>query len=159
MTGLIIPWTNNKPEFILHFSIKMNTVNNVWDFSKLKHEDKDTPADLMLEVLKLINNVSSTAKPNQDTHIKDNVKKLVIESNKSLKNHLMKTIFINKLAPAYKEYLLAKEPDTFQEANNLAEALWRRRFPEGVPFKPKSIFLSFCGLVCLRDIKGLVNQC
>ena len=25
-------------------------------------------------------------------------------------------MFINKFAPAYKEYMLAKEPDTFQEA-------------------------------------------
>ena len=32
-------------------------VDNVWDFSKLKHKDKDTPADLILEVSKLINNV------------------------------------------------------------------------------------------------------
>ena len=48
--------------------------------------------------------------------------------------------FISKLAPAYKEYVLAKEPATFQEANNLAVALWRRRHPEGVPLKPNSIF-------------------
>ena len=76
----------------------------------------------------------------QDAVTKEDVKKLVIDSNKSLKNHLIKTILINKLAPTYEEYMLAKEPATFQEAINLAVALWRRRYPEGVPLKPKSIF-------------------
>jgi hypothetical protein len=36
-------------------------VGNVWDLSKLKHEEQDDPADLKLEVSKLINNMSSTA--------------------------------------------------------------------------------------------------
>ena len=66
--------------------------------------------------------------------------KLVIDSNKSLKNHLMKRIFINKLAPAYNGNVLAKEPATFQEANNMAVALWRRKYPEGISIKPKLIF-------------------
>ena len=51
----------------------------------------------------------------------------------------MTTIFINKLAPAYKEYVLAKEPAIFQEANTMAVALWRRKYPVGVPIKPKPI--------------------
>ena len=101
-------------------------------------------ADLMLEVSKLINNFTSTAAPfpipDQDAYTKDHMNKLVIDSNKSLKNHLMKTIFINKLAPTYKQNVWAKETTTFPEANNLAVALWRRRYPEGVPLKPKSIF-------------------
>ena len=45
----ISTWTNIEPEFISHFNVKTNTVDNVWDFSKLKHEDKDMPADLMLK--------------------------------------------------------------------------------------------------------------
>ena len=77
------------PEFISHFNVKTNMVDNVWDFSKLKHEDKGTPVDLMLEVSKLINNVSSTAAPfpipDKDAYTKDDVKKLVIDSKKSLK--------------------------------------------------------------------------
>ena len=74
------------PEFISHFNVKTNMVDNVWDFSKFKQEDKDTPLDLMLEVSKLINNVSSTAAsfliPDQDAYTKDDVNKLVIDSNK-----------------------------------------------------------------------------
>ena len=98
----------------------------------------------MLEVSKLNNNEGSTATlfpiPGQDVYTKDDVEKLDMDFNKSLKNHLKKIIFINKLVPAYKEYVLAKEAATFQEANNLAVALWRRRFPEGISIKLKSIF-------------------
>ena len=36
--------TNIEPKFILYFNVKMNTVNNVWDFSKSKHKDKNAPA-------------------------------------------------------------------------------------------------------------------
>ena len=97
----------------------------------------------MLEVSKIINNIGSTATPftipNQANYTNAEVTKLVIDSNKSLKNHLMKTIYINKIAPTYKEYVLAKEPATFHEANNLAVALWRRKYPEGLSLKPKSI--------------------
>ena len=79
-------------------------VNIVWDFSILKHEDKDATADLMLEVSKLINKVGSTASPFtiivQATCTNAEVIKLVTGSNKSLKNHPMKTIYINKLTPA-----------------------------------------------------------
>ena len=52
--------------------------------------------------------------PDQDAYMKGDVKKLVIKSNKLIKNHFMKTIYINKLQTAYKEYLLAKEPANFQ---------------------------------------------
>jgi hypothetical protein len=34
-------------------------VDNVWDFSKLKHEEHDDPIDPKLEVSKLMNNVSA----------------------------------------------------------------------------------------------------
>ena len=140
----ISTWTNIEPEFIKHFNVKTSTIDNVWDLTKLKHEDKDIPSDLMLEVSKLINNVGATAQPFnipiQANYTEDEVKRLVVESNKNLKNHLMKTIYINKLSPTFKEYVLAKEPKSFQEANDLAVALWRRRNPEGVSLKPKSIF-------------------
>ena len=52
----------------------------------------------------------------------------------------MKTVYINKLQPEYKKYVLSREPGNFQDANNLALALWRRKNPEGIPLKPKSIF-------------------
>ena len=52
----------------------------------------------------------------------------------------MKTVYINKLQPEYKEYVLSKDPATLQDANNLAVALWRRKNPEDIPLKPKSIF-------------------
>ena len=52
----------------------------------------------------------------------------------------MKTVYINKLQPEYKEYVLSKEPANIQEANNLAMALCRRKNPEGIPIKPKTVF-------------------
>ena len=36
--------------------------------------------------------------------------------------------------------MLSKDPATLQDANNLAVALWRRKNPEDIPLKPKSIF-------------------
>ena len=77
-----------------------------------------------MEISKLINNVGSTAAPfqipDQDNYTKDSVTRLVVESSKHLKNHLMKTIYINKLQPEYKEYALSKDQANFQEVNNLA---------------------------------------
>ena len=35
----ISTWTNIEPEFITHFNVKTSPIDNVWDFSKLKHED------------------------------------------------------------------------------------------------------------------------
>ena len=86
----------------------------MWDMSKLKHEGRDTPAKLLLEVSKLINNIGATAAPflipDQDNYTKDDVTRLVSESSKHLKNYLMKTVYINKLQPEYKEYMLSKDP-------------------------------------------------
>ena len=81
-------------------------------FSKLKHEDRDDPADLKLEVLKLINNVSSTA-PDYHFEIKEaysfaEVQQITLEATRNLKSHTMKTLFINKLAPAFKDYVLSQ---------------------------------------------------
>ena len=59
----ISTWTDIQPEFIMHCNVNNSLFNNVWDFSKLKHEDKKTQADLILEVSKLINNVGTTATP------------------------------------------------------------------------------------------------
>jgi hypothetical protein len=39
----------------------MQTVDSVWDFLKLKHDEQDDPANLKVEISKLINNVISTA--------------------------------------------------------------------------------------------------
>ena len=140
----IANWSDIEPEFIAYYNITVQTVDNVWDMSKLKHEGRDTPAKLMLEVSKLINNVGATAAPflipDQAAYTKDEVTRLVSESTKQLKNHLMKTVYINKLQPEYKEYVLSKDPATLQDANNLAVALWRRKNPEDIPLKPKSIF-------------------
>jgi hypothetical protein len=54
-------WSTIEPHFKSHYNIQVQTVDNVWDFSNLKHEERDDPADLKLEVSKLISNVSSTA--------------------------------------------------------------------------------------------------
>ena len=140
----ISTWTNIKLEFIANFNVKTQTVDNVWDFSNLVHEGKETPAKPMMEVSKLINNVCCTASPfqipDQDNYTKDDATRLVIKLSKNIKNHLIKTVYINKLQPEYKEYVLSKEPGNFQDANNLVVALWRGKLPEGIPLKPKSIF-------------------
>ena len=85
----ISTWTNIEPEFISHFNIKTQTVDNVWDLSKLKQEGRDTSAKLMLEVSKLINNVGPTAAPflitDQDNYTKVDVTRLASESSKHLK--------------------------------------------------------------------------
>ena len=50
MLGIdISTWTNIEPEFIAYFNVKTQTVDNIWDFSKLIHEGKESPAKLMLE--------------------------------------------------------------------------------------------------------------
>ena len=99
---------------------------------------------LMLEVSKLIHNVGSTAAPfmipDQANYTKDDVTRLGVESSKHLKNHLMKTVYINKLQPEYKDYVLSREPANFQEANNYVVALWKRKNPEGVTQKPSTVF-------------------
>jgi hypothetical protein len=53
-------WSTIEPHFKSHYDIQVQTVDNVWDFSKLKHKEQDDPADLKLEVSKLINNVIQT---------------------------------------------------------------------------------------------------
>lgn len=82
-------------------------MDNVWDLTKLKHEEKDRPSDLMLEVSKLMNNVEPMAKPFpiilKDTYIEKEVTRLIPESTRKLKNHLMNTLFIMKLASTFKE--------------------------------------------------------
>ncbi len=41
----------------------------------------------------------------------------------------MKTLFINKLAPSYKDYVLSQEPATLNDATNTARAMWKRKHP------------------------------
>jgi hypothetical protein len=53
-------WSRFEPKFKSHYDIQIQTVDNVWDFSKLQHEESDDPANLKLEVSMLINNISST---------------------------------------------------------------------------------------------------
>ena len=52
----------------------------------------------------------------------------------------MKTVYIIKLQPYYKEYVLSREPANFQEANNYAAALQKRKNQEGVTQKPTTMF-------------------
>ena len=80
-----------------HFNVKTSTVDNVWELSELKHEEKHNSADLMLEVSKLINIAGATAMPFtirvQEKYTEAEVRKIMKESNQSLKNHLMQAIF------------------------------------------------------------------
>jgi hypothetical protein len=110
-------------------------VDNVWDFSKLKHEERDDPADLKLEVSKLINNINSTA-PDLIIEIKEQftfqeVQIITWNAIQNLNRHLIKTLFINKLAPSYRDYLLSQEPGTLNDATNMARVMWKRKHPAG----------------------------
>ena len=150
-------WSKIEPHFKSHYDIQIQTVDNVWDFSKLKHEERDDPADLKLEVSKLINNVSSTA-PDFRIEIKDEftfdeVAQITRDATQNLKIHLMKTLFINKLAPTYKDYVLSHEPGSLNEATNLARAMWKRKHP--VDQMPKLQNLTMSPLTAtLEDTLG-----
>ena len=128
-------WSTIEPHFKTHYDIQVQKVDNVWDFSKLRHEERDDPADLKLEVSKLINNVSSTAPDYlfqiREQYTLDQVQLIALEATQNLKIHLMKTLFINKLAPAYKDYVLSQEPDSLNAATNTARAMWKRKNPSG----------------------------
>ena len=139
-------WSTIEPHFITHYDILIQTVDNVWDFSKLKHEERDDPADLKLEVSKLINNVSSTA-PDYLFQIRENytfeqVQQITLEATQNLKIHLMKTLFINKLAPAYKDYVLSQEPNSLNAATSTARAMWKRKNPPGLIVPKTTVTVS-----------------
>jgi len=139
-------WSTIEPHFKSHYDIQVQTVDNVWDFSKLKHEERDDPADLKLEVSKLINNVSSTA-PDFEIEIKeeftfDEVQTITRNATQNLKTHLMKTLFINKLAPSYKDFVLSQEPGTLNEATNMARAMWKRKNPTELLPKLQNLTMS-----------------
>jgi hypothetical protein len=44
---------------------------------------------------------------------------------------MMKTLFIKKLAPANKDYVLSQEPDSLNTAPNTVRAMWKRKNPTG----------------------------
>jgi hypothetical protein len=139
-------WSMIEPHFKSHYDIQVQTVDNVWDFSKLKHDERDDSADLKLKVSKLINNVSSTA-PDFIIEIKERftfeeVQIITRNATQNLKTHLMKTLFINKLAPAYKDYVLSQEPETLNDATNTARAMWKRKHPVGQLPKIQNLTMS-----------------
>jgi hypothetical protein len=43
----------------------------------------------------------------------------------------MKTLFINELAPADKDYVLSQEPDSLNIATNTTRAMWKQKNPTG----------------------------
>jgi hypothetical protein len=99
----------------------------------LKHEERDDPADLKLEVSKLINNVSFTA-PDFVIEIKEQftfkeVQTITRNATQNLKTHLMKTLFINKQAPSYKDFVLSQAPGLLNDATNMARAMWKWKHP------------------------------
>jgi hypothetical protein len=126
-------WSTIEPHFKSHYDIQVQTVDNIWDFSKLKHEERDDPANLKLEVSKLTNNVSSTA-PDFVIEIKEEftfeeVQTITRNATQNLKTHLMKTLFLNKLAPSHKDFVLSQEPGLLNAATNMARAMWKQKHP------------------------------
>ncbi len=155
-------WSTIEPHFKSHYDILVQTVDNVWDFSKLKHEERDDPADLKLEVSKLINNVSSTA-PEFRIEIKDEftfeeVETITRNATQNLKTHLMKTLFINKLAPTYKDYVLSQEPGSLNDATTLARAMWKRKHPADQTQKPQNLTMSPLTATVEDTLNGLPDD-
>jgi hypothetical protein len=79
--------------------------------------------------------VSSIA-PDYHSEIKDaqnfaEVQQMTLEATRNLKTYLMKTLFINKLAPTFKYYVLSQEPDSVNTATNTARAMWKQKYPAG----------------------------
>jgi hypothetical protein len=54
----------------------------------------------------------------------------------------MKTLFINNLAPSYKDYVLSQEPGTLNDATNMARAMWKRKHPAGQLPKLQNMTMS-----------------
>ncbi len=112
----------------------------------MKHEERYDPANLKLEVSKLINNVSSKA-PDFIIEIKEQftfeeVQIITRNATQNLKTHLMKTLFINKLALSYKDYVLSQEPETLKDAINTARAMWKPKHPAGQLPKLQNLTMS-----------------
>ena len=121
-------WSTIESHFKSHYDIQVQTVDNVSDFSKLKHEEQDDPANLKLDVSKLVNNISSTAPEEQITF--EEVQTITQNAAQNLKTHLMKMLFINKLVvPSYNDYVLSQETGTLNNATNMARAMWKRKHP------------------------------
>ncbi len=57
----------------------------------------------------------------------EEVQTITRNTTQNLKTHLMKTLFINKLAPAYKDFVLSQEPGLLNDATNMARAMWKRK--------------------------------
>jgi hypothetical protein len=55
----------------------------------------------------------------------EEVQTLIRNATQNLKTHLMKTLFMNKLAPSYKDYVLSQEPGTLNNTTNTAMAMWK----------------------------------
>jgi hypothetical protein len=148
-----------EPYFKSYYDIQVQIVDDVWDFSKLKHEEREDPADLKLEVSKLINNVSSTT-PDFIFQIKEGysseeVQTITRNATQNLKTHLMKTLFINKLAPSYKDYVLSQELNSLNDAMNTARAMGKRKHSADQLPKLQNLTLSHIIAYVKDTLNGL----
>jgi hypothetical protein len=81
-------------------------MDNVWDCTKLNHDKKDDPTNQKMEVLKLINIITSTAleyvfEVNQNYTFAE-MNAISLEAIMNLKTHLMKTLMIKIWHPPTK---------------------------------------------------------
>jgi hypothetical protein len=104
-------WSTIKPHIKAHYNVQVQTVDNMWSFSKLKQEEHDDPA---LEYCLVIR-----------------VEQITLEATQNLKKYLIKTLFTNKFEQTFKNCMLSQEPDMLSTATNTARAMWKRKFPIG----------------------------
>jgi hypothetical protein len=67
----------------------------------------------------------------------------------------MKTLFINKLAPSHKDYVLSQEPETLHDAINTAKAMWKRKHPAGQFPKLQNLTMSPITAAIKDTLNGL----
>jgi hypothetical protein len=79
---------NHKSNHIRHSN---TDIDNIWNFSKLKHEERDDPANLKLEVSKLTNKVSYTTPyfcfEIKEAYLFAEVQQITMEVTSNLKTH------------------------------------------------------------------------
>jgi hypothetical protein len=68
---------------------------------------------------------------------------------------MMKTLFINKLSPTYKNFVLSQDPDLLYRVTNTARGVWKQKNITGCAL-PKIQNLTMCPLT--SDIHDTLQQ-
>jgi hypothetical protein len=70
----------------------------------------------------------------------------------------MKTLFINKLAPSYKDFVLLREPGSLNDATNMARAMLKRKHPADQLLKLQNLTMSPITAAVEDTLNGLPDN-